>query len=1001
MVFFDHSGDTCTNSIDMVFNKKRSDDRKNWLAKYDRELYLDTNNESVSYTRFINQELIHFSKYDCDRSIPNLMDGLKISQRKILFAGFKKRLNAEIKVAQFSGYVSENSGYHHGEASLNGAIINMAQNFVGSNNINLFEPRGQFGCIDPETPVLLWNSKIEKAKNIKVGDKLIGDDGDCRTVSKLTYGIDDMYEISNGNMDNYIVNSNHILTLYYSGHKSIFWKQSSNSWFMNYFDDTTKTIKCKSFRTTDSVTGTHFNKSKLNKDVAYEKLLEFSKTISNTNIFDINVQQYLALPISVKTHMKGIINTSVIQWDEQILDIDPYILGLWLGDGMSLCNGFASIDHEIVQAWAVWLDTIGCEICHVKNIRPHENHSFYIRRRGSGSSNCRLSIGEQSHSSITCKGCLTSKYTCKACDWTFEKQRNTIQCEGVNINGHKAKNLNPFKELFKKKNLYRNKHVPIEYIINSEENRLKILAGIIDTDGTLRKQADCYRYEISQCEKRKHLLESFRIIAGSLGFRAKIYGTKNLFTLSITGDNIHKIPVKLSRKQIIDQKRFNNSHKIHKIDIKSIGKGPFCGWNIDKNERFLLGDFTITHNTRLRGGKDSASERYIFTQLNKITRCIYPEADDKILRYLDDDGTPVEPVYYVPIIPMILVNGTKGIGTGFSTDIMQYNPVQIIAAIRAMLTSEISNTPLDIKPYYEGFKGTIQKITEVKYLIKGVYTQVSQTIIQVTELPVGFWTEDFKEHLETLIENKPSASKKGEKAPALVRDYSDMSTDTMVDFRITFATGAIQNLLEISEEHGCNGLEKLLKLYTTQSTTNMHLFDGSEHLKKYNKLEEIIQDYYGVRLDFYQKRKNYLIAEYEKDLLLLSNRARFILETLDDKIDMRKKTKAQIQILLSEHKYAKIEGDEEYKYLVKMPMDSVTKENVDKLLKEKGDKELELKTLKKKTIQQMWLGELDMLQEEYLKYRQIRENIQEAKDSTTKSTKSTKSTKHKKIVVQK
>ena len=131
--------------IDMVFNKERANDRKKWLSDYDRNSYLDTNKKSVSYEDFIYKEMIHFSKYDCDRSIPNLMDGLKISQRKILFSAFKKNLTQEIKVAQFSGYVSEHSGYHHGEASLNAAIVGMAQDFVGSNNINLFEPNGQFG----------------------------------------------------------------------------------------------------------------------------------------------------------------------------------------------------------------------------------------------------------------------------------------------------------------------------------------------------------------------------------------------------------------------------------------------------------------------------------------------------------------------------------------------------------------------------------------------------------------------------------------------------------------------------------------------------------------------------------------------------------------------------------------------------------------------------------------------------------------------------------------
>ena len=145
IVAFESTGKESKQIIDMVFNKKRSDDRKDWLATYNRELYLDTSKSSVTYEEFINHDLIHFSKYDNDRSIPNLVDGFKISLRKIIFSAFKKKLVNEIKVAQFSGYVSEHSGYHHGEASLNGAIIGLAQNFVGSNNINLLEPKGQFG----------------------------------------------------------------------------------------------------------------------------------------------------------------------------------------------------------------------------------------------------------------------------------------------------------------------------------------------------------------------------------------------------------------------------------------------------------------------------------------------------------------------------------------------------------------------------------------------------------------------------------------------------------------------------------------------------------------------------------------------------------------------------------------------------------------------------------------------------------------------------------------
>ena len=121
--------------------------------------------------------------------------------------------------------------------------------------------------------------------------------------------------------------------------------------------------------------------------------------------------------------------------------------------------------------------------------------------------------------------------------------------------------------------------------------------------------------------------------------------------------------------------------------------------------------------TRLQGGSDSASERYIFTMLNPITKFIYRIEDTGILSYLDDDGTPVEPEFYVPIIPMILVNGSTGIGTGFSTDIMCYNPQQIIQYIKNELTSK--PTDFELEPYYEGFTGLIQQIEPERYLFKG------------------------------------------------------------------------------------------------------------------------------------------------------------------------------------------------------------------------------------------------------------------------------------------
>lgn len=510
-------------AIDMVFNKKRADDRKDWLKYYDRDAYLDTSKKHVSYEEFINRELIHFSKYDCDRSIPNLMDGLKISQRKIVFAAFKRKLTTEIKVAQFSGYVSEHSGYHHGEVSLNGAIVGMAQNYVGSNNINLFMPNGQFG-------------------------------------------------------------------------------------------------------------------------------------------------------------------------------------------------------------------------------------------------------------------------------------------------------------------------------------------------------------------------------------------------------------------------------------------------------------------TRLQGGKDSASERYIFTLLNKITRIIYQQTDDNILEYLNDDGLSVEPIFYAPIIPMILVNGSKGIGTGFSTDIMCYNPLHIIQYLQNKLRNiELEADDFEFVPYYEGFTGQITKLTDDKFLIKGKYEKLGIDKIRVTELPVGFWTDDFKELLEHWI--SPGEDKDKNKIPAIIKDYEDMSKDTNVDFTITFVKGKLEELEKSKGDHGCNGLEKLLKLYTTNTTTNMHLFDSDDTLQKFDKISDIIDAYYEVRLKLYQTRKDYMIESLERELMLLTNKAKYIQENLNGTIDLRKKKKEQVNEMLESKGYDVIDDDVNYHYLTKMPMDSVTEENVDRLNKEHDNKAVELETIKSTTINKMWLNELDILKEEYIEYKEERARL--------------------------
>ena len=548
MVSFVHTGKESDDHLDMAFNKKRADDRKEWLSNYSREAFLDTSKPEIPYEEFVDRSLIHFSIYDNERSIPNLMDGLKISLRKILYAAFKKGgLKTEIKVAQFSGYVSEHSAYHHGEASLNAAIVGMAQNFVGSNNINLFEPNGQFGG-------------------------------------------------------------------------------------------------------------------------------------------------------------------------------------------------------------------------------------------------------------------------------------------------------------------------------------------------------------------------------------------------------------------------------------------------------------------RLQGGQDSASERYIFTQLNRLTRLIFRQEDDAVLSYINDDGQMVEPVYYAPAIPMILVNGSKGIGTGFSTDIMPHNPLHIIAYIRAMLqdVAKGSDRPR-IEPYFKGFKGTIKNIATAatnssddapppKYLIKGVYEIVADRKVRITELPIGTWTDDYKQFLEKLMEATPGSDKDKDKDKAttggsapVLKEYSDMSTDSVVDITVTFHPSYphtpkdLQSIL-VDADAGTNKLEKLLGLFTTQSTTNMNLFDAREKLRKYANIYDIIEDYYAERLSLYAKRKAAMLAQLGNELRVLSNRAKYIQEVLDDKLELRRQTKDAIHAKMTAHGYEHIDGDTEFKYLLKMPMDSVTDENVRHLLSERDTKRGQFQQLTDTSIQALWNKDLDELETEYKKWVAVAES---------------------------
>jgi DNA topoisomerase-2 len=271
--------------------------------------------------------------------------------------------------------------------------------------------------------------------------------------------------------------------------------------------------------------------------------------------------------------------------------------------------------------------------------------------------------------------------------------------------------------------------------------------------------------------------------------------------------------------------------------------------------------------SRLIGGSDAASPRYIFTRLNPITKVLFNEYDSALLEYLDDDGMSIEPKYYIPIIPMLLVNGSQGIGTGYSTTIPCYNPADIIENLHLLIESNGTAAMKPMIPWYKGFKGTIlPDTTPGKYITLGVWSRKTPTTIEVSELPIGKWTQNYKEFLEELVEKNE------------IVDYKNNSDDCTVNFTITMQKTVIDDLI------AKNKVIDTLKLSSSINTSNMHVFDADCKIRKVQCAEEIILLFYIVRKEHYAKRKKYLLDTLESDIALLRSKMNFILYVLNKQI---------------------------------------------------------------------------------------------------------------------
>jgi len=354
--------------------------------------------------------------------------------------------------------------------------------------------------------------------------------------------------------------------------------------------------------------------------------------------------------------------------------------------------------------------------------------------------------------------------------------------------------------------------------------------------------------------------------------------------------------------------------------------------------------------SRILGGKDSAQPRYIHTALSKYTSKIYNKLDNPLYKYINDDGLSVEPVYYVPIIPVLLVNGSHGIGTGWSTDIPQYNPIDIIKNIHKFINNE---ELLDMTPWYKNFKGTISITGPKTYTSKGKYYIDNEKIL-ITELPIGMWTEKYKEFLETItIDSKKQIGKQG-----ILKYYTSHCTDTDVHFELYFQSETLEDLIY---NNGYNEIEKMFRLTSNINISNMVYYDRNCKIKKGDNVLDMLVEYCEVRLEFYEKRRLYLIHEISKEIELLKERIRFILEYINGIILINNKRKVEIEAQLETRNYIKVENS--YDFLLRMPIYNLTKDKIEEFTETLKGKNSNLEFLNENNDRSLWKTDLEELEE--------------------------------------
>ena len=308
---------------------------------------------------------------------------------------------------------------------------------------------------------------------------------------------------------------------------------------------------------------------------------------------------------------------------------------------------------------------------------------------------------------------------------------------------------------------------------------------------------------------------------------------------------------------------------------------------------------------------EAGAPRYISTKTTNNFRLLYK--DFELLENQEEEGSIIEPKYFLPIIPTVLLNGSSGIAVGFATNILNRKPLDLIEACINVLDGK----PIgQLLPWWNEYHGKVEQTANSnQYIMRGIYRIVNTTTVEVIELPPSITFQKYEAHLNSLLER------------GIIYNYEDNSADG-ISYTIKFARAVLAKLLTKGK------LDSTLKMIETE-TENLTCLNEHGKLIEFNTVHEVVEYFTKFRLSFYDKRKAFLINKYTEELQYLSNKARFIKDIIEKKLKINNVPKNEIVLYLQNSKFDMIDGS--YNYLLSMPIHSLTKETYEQLLKSIDD----------------------------------------------------------------